>query len=105
MLHCETPEQEKHPLASPLYATPDLLEDFPDTLFVCAEEDFLLPEEKELMSLYIKHNIPVNFRIHKGIHGFIVRWLSEYDEAIIDMEAQINARLAVIDAMKNRPCR
>lgn len=102
MLHCETPEESRDPIVSPLLAPADRFIGFPETLFICADEDFLLPEEKELIDKFIGMNIPINFRIHKGIHGFIVRWGGEYDEAIIDMEAQINARLAVIDAMKNR---
>ena len=102
MLHCESPEDENHPLATPIHAPDEAFQGYPEVVYVTDTKDFLLEEEKELIQRFISLNIPVNFRIHEGIHGYLVRWLEEYDEAIIDMEAQMMARMSVIDIMRNR---
>lgn len=77
-----TPERAGEPLASPVFATPELLEKFPPTLVISAGEDRLC-EENELFAMKLAQaGTEVTCRrFTDSIHGFVINRMCQWQEA------------------------
>lgn len=77
------PEQAKEPYASPIYAEPELLEHFPDTLIISAGEDSLCMEDEEFALRLIRAGVTVTARrFTRSVHGFVVNRMCEWEDAM-----------------------
>ena len=77
------PEQAKEPYTSPVYAGPELLEHFPDTLIISAGEDSLCMEDEEFALHLIRAGVAVTARRYtRSVHGFVVNRMCEWEDAM-----------------------
>lgn len=67
------PEERKNPLVSPVYATSDMVKNFPPTLIITAGQDSLAAEAERFKDKLVGAGVDVTFRCFEGaIHGFTV---------------------------------
>ena len=101
MLYAETPEIAGDPLVSAGLAPDEMLEEFPETLFIVAGKDYLVNETKEFMKRLIDVNVSFEARYYpESVHGFVARWYAGYNEAILDIELSIKEKSEQIDSRK-----
>lgn len=78
-----SPEQAREPYASPIYAGPELLEHFPDTLIISAGEDSLCMEDEEFALHLIRAGVTVTARRYlRSVHGFVINRMCEWEDAM-----------------------
>lgn len=65
------PEERSNPLVSPVYATEDMVKNFPPTLIITAGQDSLAAETECFKDTLLRAGVDVTFKRFEGaIHGF-----------------------------------
>jgi len=69
--YCNSKEERKNPLISPVFATIDQIKSFPPTLILTAGRDSLCKEEEEFRDKLIQAGVAVTHKhFDKSVHGF-----------------------------------
>lgn len=89
LYYCDR-ELQKDPLASPVFAKPEQLKDFPNTLIITAENDSLCIEAEEFALMLARAGTEVTLKRFQGVsHGFVIRRRPGYEDALAMMEQKI----------------
>lgn len=88
-------EGRKNPLISPVYASPEQLQEFPPTLLLTAGKDSLCREAERLKDQLIEAGVEVSHkRFEKAPHGFTLSKSADAQEAWLLMAEHLKANLS-----------